>query len=86
MDDAIAYLNDPLPGDRFPLQFVNKWRINSTKAVLCASARLAVGADDLESYLELLAIVIAAKFGGAPKTIWCMDLRNVQDFARRSSA
>jgi hypothetical protein len=23
IDDAIAYLNDPLPGDRFPLHFVN---------------------------------------------------------------
>ena len=42
--------------------------------------------DDLKSYLELLAIVITAKYGAVPKSIWCMDLRNGEDFAWKTSS
>jgi len=41
--------------------------------------------DDLKAYLELLAVIIANRFGAPPKSLWCMDLRTGQDFKWRSS-
>jgi hypothetical protein len=42
--------------------------------------------DDLKAYLELLAVIIAERFGAAPESIWCMDLRSGTDGQWRSSA
>jgi hypothetical protein len=42
--------------------------------------------DDLKAYLELLAIVVGARFGAEPKYIWCMDLRNRKEIVWRGSS
>ena len=41
--------------------------------------------DDLKAYLELLSIIVEARFGANAESIWCMDLRTGTDFKWKSS-
>lgn len=40
---------------------------------------------DLKAYLELLALIVKARFDAPSTSIWCMDLRNGKDYKWKSS-